>query len=43
MKIYQNLLQSIFERNPFYSKAQYIVDTDNKTAEEIAEEIILLL
>ena len=34
------IAKHLFERNPFYSKAHYIVDTDQKTTEEVAEEII---
>lgn len=34
------IAKHLFERNPYYSKAQYIVDTDNKSTEEVAEEII---
>lgn len=34
------IAKHLFERNPFYSKAQYIVDTDNKSTEEVAEKII---
>lgn len=34
------IAKHLFERNPFYAKAHYIVDTDQKTTEEIAEEII---
>ena len=34
------IAKHLFERNPFYSKANYIVDTDQKTTEEVAEEII---
>lgn len=36
------IAKHLFERNPYYSKAAYIVDTDNKSADEIAEEITLL-
>lgn len=34
------IAKHLFERNPYYSKAQHIVDTDNKSTEEVAEEII---
>ena len=34
------IAKHLFERNRFYSKAHYIVDTDQKTTEEVAEEII---
>lgn len=34
------IAKHLFERNSFYSKAHYIVDTDQKTTEEVAEEII---
>jgi shikimate kinase len=30
----------LFERNPFYSKAKYTIDTDGKTPELIVNEII---
>ncbi len=36
------IAKHLFERNPYYSKAAYIVDTDNKSADEIAEEITIL-
>ncbi|PZU90201.1 MAG: shikimate kinase [Chryseobacterium sp.] len=29
----------LFERNPFYSQAHHIIDTDSKKAEEISDEI----
>ena len=32
--------QHLFERNHFYDQAKIIIDTDNLTAEEIAEEIL---
>ncbi len=32
--------QHLFERNHFYNQAKIIIDTDNLTAEEIAEEIL---
>ncbi|MBW8361175.1 MAG: shikimate kinase [Kaistella sp.] len=34
------IAKHLFERNAFYSKAQFTVDIDGKTPEEIAEEII---
>lgn len=34
------IAKHLFERNPYYSEAQYIVNTDNKSTEEVAEEII---
>ncbi len=37
------IAKHLFERNPFYSKAHFTVDTDSKTAGEISEEIISLL
>ncbi|WP_372938168.1 shikimate kinase [Seonamhaeicola sp.] len=33
----------LFERSPYYSKAEYQILTDNKTKDEIVEEIITLL
>ena len=36
------IAKHLFERNPYYSKARYIVDTDQKSTDEVAEEIILL-
>ncbi|ADZ12843.1 hypothetical protein RIA_1771 [Riemerella anatipestifer RA-GD] len=33
----------MFERQAYYSKAKYIVDTDDKSPDEIADEIISLL
>jgi len=33
----------LFERNPFYSKADFIVNTDGKTKEQIVEEIVFKL
>ena len=32
--------QHLFERNHFYNQAKIIIDTDNLTAEEIADEIL---
>lgn len=34
------IAKHLFERNAFYSKAQFTVDIDGKTPEELAEEII---
>lgn len=34
------IAKHLFERNAFYSKAQFTVDIDGKTPEQIAEEII---
>jgi shikimate kinase len=33
------IAKHLFERNPFYSKAHYTIDTDLKTAAEISTEI----
>ncbi len=33
------IAKHLFERNVFYNKARWIVDTDNKTPEEVVEEI----
>jgi len=33
----------LFERNPFYSKADYILNTDGKAKEQIVEEIVFQL
>lgn len=33
----------LFERNPFYTNADYIVNTDGKTKEQIVEEIVFKL
>ena len=33
----------LFERNPFYADADYIVNTDGKTKEQIVEEIVFKL
>ena len=35
------ITKHLFERNKYYEQAKHIITTDNKTAEEIAEEIIL--
>ncbi len=37
------IAKHLFERNPFYAKAHFTVDTDSKTASEISNEIIKLL
>jgi len=37
------IAKHLFERNPFYSKAQITIDTDGKTTTEIADEIISAL
>lgn len=37
------IAKHLFERNPFYGKAHFTVDTDSKTASEISDEIIKLL
>lgn len=37
------IAKHLFERSPFYSKAQYTIYTDNKSAEEIVAEITNLL
>jgi shikimate kinase len=37
------IAKHLFERNIFYNKAQYIVDTDQKTPDAIVEEIFTLL
>lgn len=34
------IAKHLFERNPFYNAAQYIIDTDGKMPDEICEEII---
>lgn len=36
------IAKHLFERNKFYSQAKFTVDTDEKTPEEISEEIIHL-
>lgn len=33
----------LFERSPYYSQANYVVDTDKKSKDKIVEEIILKL
>lgn len=37
------IAKHLFERNTFYSKAKYTVDTDRKTPEQIADEIWSML
>lgn len=37
------IAKHLFERNPFYGKAHFTVDTDSKTASDISNEIIKLL
>lgn len=34
------IAKHLFERNPFYSKAQFSIQTNGKSAEEVAEEIL---
>lgn len=34
------IAKHLFERNPFYSKAHFTIDTDSKNAIEISDEII---
>lgn len=34
------IAKHLFERNTFYNEAEFIIDTDNKTDEEISNEII---
>ena len=36
------IAKHLFERNNFYNQARYIIDTDDKTPEEIVAEIIRL-
>ena len=33
----------LFERSPFYSRAEFQVSTDNKTKKEVAQEVFELL
>ncbi len=33
------IAKHLFERNPFYSKAQYHINTDRRSPEEIVDEI----
>jgi len=37
------IAKHLFERCFYYEKSEYIVDTDNKTAEEVSDKIINLL
>lgn len=37
------IAKHLFERNVFYNKAQFIIDTDNKTPDKIVEEILIKL
>ena len=37
------IAKHLFERNPFYGKSHFTIDTDSKTASEISDEIIRLL
>ncbi|SEH45369.1 shikimate kinase [Epilithonimonas hominis] len=37
------IAKHLFERNPFYGKSHFTVDTDSKTANDISDEIIKLL
>jgi shikimate kinase len=37
------IAKHLFERNPYYSKAHFTIDTDSKNAIEISDEIIKLL
>ena len=37
------IAKHLFERNPFYTKAQHIIDTDGKEPEIIAEAIMKLM
>ena len=37
------IAKHLFERNPYYSKAKHIIDTDNKSPEEIADEILSII
>lgn len=37
------IAKHLFERNVFYNKAQYIIDTDNKNPDEIVEIIATIL
>lgn len=37
------IAKHLFERNPYYSKAHYTIDTDSKNATEVSDEIIKLL
>ena len=37
------IAKHLFERNPYYQQAHYIIQTNNKTVEEIAKEIVELI
>lgn len=37
------IAKHLFERNPYYSKAHFTIDTDSKNAVEISDQIIELL
>ena len=37
------IAKHLFERNVFYNKSQFIIDTDNKSPEVIVEEILAIL
>ena len=37
------IAKHLFERNIFYNKSQFIIDTDNKSPEVIVEEILAIL
>lgn len=37
------IAKHLFERNVFYNKAQFIIDTDNKTPSEVIDEILIIL
>lgn len=37
------IAKHLFERNPFYNKAEIIIDIDNKSKKEIVEEILTTL
>lgn len=37
------IAKHLFERTPYYNQAKYTVDTDNKSVDEVSEEIIHLL
>ena len=39
----QKIRQLLEERLPLYQQAEYVVDTDGKTAEQVGEEILKLL
>lgn len=37
------IAKHLFERNPYYSKAHFIIDTDSKNETEVSDQIIKLL